>query len=159
MYAFILGFLLGIIILLWNRYRLKSDLKNLLTASPDTANLLGSLPMITLIKREILYIQQQCGQKQQELDIRQEILHLAPIGYLRVDQENQLLWCNQKAQELLHIDRWQPRQVRLLLELVRSYELDQLIQQTRQTQTPQVSEWTFYPSHYEHQNENTTSLT
>ena len=148
MYSFILGFLLGITILLWKRYRLKSELKNLLTASPDTAKLLGSLPIVTLIKREILYIQQQCDQKQQELDIRQKILGLAPIAYLRVDQENQLLWCNQKAQELLHIDRWQPGQVRLLLELVRSYELDQLIEKTRQNQTPQVSEWTFYPSHY-----------
>ncbi len=154
MSAFILGFLLGIIVLLWNRYRLKSDLKNLLTASPDTANLLDSLPIITLIKREILYIQQQCEQKQQELDIRQEILNIAPIAYLRVDQENQLLWCNQKAQELLYIDRWQPGQVRLLLELVRSYELDQLIEKTRQTQTPQVSQWTFYPSHYAPQTAN-----
>jgi two-component system phosphate regulon sensor histidine kinase PhoR len=45
----------------------------------------------------------------------------------------------------LQIDRWQAGQLRLLLELVRSYELDQLIEQTRLGQTGQVKEWTFYP--------------
>jgi len=33
---------------------------------------------------------------------------------------------------------WEPRQVRLLVELVRSYELDQLIEQTREQQQPEV---------------------
>ncbi|ACB52868.1 two-component sensor histidine kinase [Crocosphaera subtropica ATCC 51142] len=148
MYSFILGFLLGIILLLWNRYRLKAQLKDVLTVSPDTEELLDALPALTLIKREIVYIQQQYDQQQQELNLKQQILDLAPIAYLRVDEENQLLWCNQQAQTLLQIDRWQPGQIRLLLELVRSYELDQLIEQTRQTQTPQVSEWTFYPPNY-----------
>ena len=46
------------IILFWNRYRLKAQLKDVLTASPDTEELLGSLPTLTLIKREIVYIQQ-----------------------------------------------------------------------------------------------------
>ncbi|MGH2416479.1 MAG: sensor histidine kinase, partial [Microcystaceae cyanobacterium] len=46
------------------------------------------------------------------------------------------------------IDRWQPGQVRLLLELVRSYELDQLIERTRHTQHSQVQEWVFHPTHY-----------
>ncbi|MGB5770803.1 MAG: PAS domain-containing sensor histidine kinase [Crocosphaera sp.] len=148
MYSFILGFLLGIALLLWNRYTLKSQLKKVLTTSPDTKDLLGALPTITLIKREILYIQQQYEQQQQQLNLRQQILDFAPIAYLRVDEENQLLWCNKKAQELLQIDRWQPQQIRLLLELVRSYELDQLIEETRQTKTPQVREWTFYPTKY-----------
>ncbi len=148
MYLFILGFLLGIIILLWNRYRLKAQLKDILTSSPDTEKLLGSLPVLTLIKREIGYIQQQYDKQLQELELKQYILEIAPIAYLRVDEENQLLWCNQQAQSLLQIDRWQPGQIRLLLELVRSYELDQLIEQTRQTQTPQVNEWTFYPVNY-----------
>jgi two-component system phosphate regulon sensor histidine kinase PhoR len=136
LYSFILGFLLGIALLLWNRYTLKSQLKKVLTTSPDTKDLLGALPTITLIKREILYIQQQYEQQQQQLNLRQQILDFAPIAYLRVDEENQLLWCNKKAQELLQIDRWQPQQIRLLLELVRSYELDQLIEETRQNQTP-----------------------
>nr|WP_232826156.1 ATP-binding protein [Cyanothece sp. BG0011] len=151
------------ILLLWNRYRLKAQLKDVLTASPDTEELLGALPALTLIKREIVYIQQRYDQQQQELNLKQHILEIAPIAYLRVDEENQLLWCNQQAQSLLQIDRWQPGQIRLLLELVRSYELDQLIEQTRQTQAPQVSEWTFYPPNYvspkaENQNYETKSL-
>ncbi len=163
MYSFILGFLLGIILLLWNRYRLKAQLKDVLTASPDTEELLGALPALTLIKREIVYIQQQYDQQQRELNLKQHILDIAPIAYLRVDEENQLLWCNRQAQTLLQIDRWQPGQVRLLLELVRSYELDQLIEQTRQSQTPQVSEWTFYPPNYvspkvKNQNDETKNL-
>ncbi|MDJ0730384.1 MAG: PAS domain-containing sensor histidine kinase [Crocosphaera sp.] len=148
MYSFIFGFLLGIIILLWNRYRLKAQLKHILTSSPDTEELLGALPILTLIKREIVYIKQQYDQQQQELNLKQQILDIAPIAYLWVDEENQLLWCNQQAQTLLQIDRWQPGQIRLFLELVRSYELDQLIEETRQTQTPQVNEWTFYPANY-----------
>jgi len=35
------------------------------------------------------------------------------------------------ARQVLGLQRWEPRQVRLLVELVRSYELDQLIEQTR----------------------------
>jgi two-component system phosphate regulon sensor histidine kinase PhoR len=68
------------------------------------------------------------------------------VGYLQVDEENQLLWCNEQAQKLLYLQRWQPGLVRLLLELVRSYELDQLIEQTRDNQQLQVREWVFHPS-------------
>ncbi len=68
-----------------------------------------------------------------------------PWGCLLVDEENQLLLCNPAAQDLLCLSRWQPGQPRLLLELVRSYELDQLIQQTRNQTTPCVTEWAFYP--------------
>ncbi|MEL4896097.1 sensor histidine kinase [Crocosphaera sp. Alani8] len=148
MQSFILGFLLGITILLWNHYRLKAQLREILTVSPDTEDLLGALPVLTLIKREIGYIKQEYHKQQEELELKQQILEIAPIAYLRVDAENQLLWCNSQAQSLLQIDRWQPEQIRLLLELVRSYELDQLIEQTRQTQTPQVNEWTFYYTNY-----------
>ncbi|MEM8780353.1 MAG: PAS domain-containing sensor histidine kinase [Cyanobacteria bacterium P01_G01_bin.49] len=133
-------------IFLWNRHVLKSQLKSVLTASPDTEDLLGSLPTISLIKREVIYLKQQYERQEAELQTRQQAIDFAPIAYLRIDEENQLLWCNQKAQELLHIDRWKPGEIRLFLELVRSYELDQLIEQTRETQTPQTVEWTFYPT-------------
>jgi two-component system phosphate regulon sensor histidine kinase PhoR len=56
-----------------------------------------------------------------------------------------LRWCNQKAQQLLNIDRWQSHQWRLVLELVRSYELDRLIENTRQQQQSLIEEWFFYP--------------
>ncbi|APB33863.1 histidine kinase [Gloeomargarita lithophora Alchichica-D10] len=74
-----------------------------------------------------------------------EMIQTLPYGCLVVDEENQLLLCNPAAQDLLCLQRWQPGQPRLLLELVRSYELDQLIERSRSQPTPCVAEWAFYP--------------
>ncbi|MCS7031863.1 MAG: ATP-binding protein [Gloeomargarita sp. SKYG116] len=76
----------------------------------------------------------------------QEIIEHLPWGCLVVDEDNQLLWCNPAARTLLGLERWRPTKPRLLLELVRSYELDQLIERTRRRQGAQVIEWDFYPS-------------
>ena len=76
------------------------------------------------------------------------LLQQAPVGYLEVDDENQLLWLNVLAGEMLGISpinlstasaAGQSR--RLLLELVRSFELDQLIEKTRQAQQPCQQDW------------------
>ncbi|MCS6782603.1 MAG: HAMP domain-containing sensor histidine kinase [Gloeomargarita sp. SKYBB_i_bin120] len=75
-----------------------------------------------------------------------EILHQLPWGCLVVDEDNQLLWCNPAAQALLRLRPWRPGQPRLLLELVRSYELDQLIERARNQAGVQTMEWTFYPA-------------
>ncbi|MGB3653656.1 MAG: ATP-binding protein [Rivularia sp. (in: cyanobacteria)] len=88
--------------------------------------------------------QQQC--LEQELLSLQNVLELAPLGYLQVDEENQLLWCNKSACEILSLQKWQPGQVRLLLEVVRSYELDRLIEKTRDRHSSQQREWVFHPS-------------
>ena len=73
----------------------------------------------------------------------------APLGYLIIDEKNQLLSCNQLAKELLGITTWQregPR--RTLLEYARSYDLDQLITRTREEEAPQKADWssTWVPS-------------
>jgi two-component system phosphate regulon sensor histidine kinase PhoR len=47
---------------------------------------------------------------------------------------------------MLSLQKWQPGQVRLLLELVRSYELDRLIEKTRDRNSSQEKEWVFHPS-------------
>jgi len=104
------------------------------------------LPLIPGLRQEIKLLRQQRQDLQQSLQSYQDVLEFAPVGYLQVDEENQLLWCNQQAQEILYLQRWQPGQVRLLLELVRSYELDHLIEQTRDWQKPQTKEWVFHPS-------------
>ena len=73
------------------------------------------------------------------------LLQQAPVGYLEVDEENQLLWSNTLACQMLGIapDKTDnPTLPRLLLELVRSYELDQLIENTRQTRAPGQTDWT-----------------
>jgi two-component system, OmpR family, phosphate regulon sensor histidine kinase PhoR len=58
------------------------------------------------------------------------------------------LGCNQMAKELLRINSQRSQRVRLLLELVRSYDLDQLIELTRNTQSSQTKEWIFYFTRY-----------
>lgn len=73
------------------------------------------------------------------------LLHRAPIGYIQVDEENQLMWCNGTASRLLGItygNQEPSNNPRLLLEWVRSYELDHLIEQTRHSQTPHQEDWT-----------------
>ncbi|MEM0981765.1 MAG: PAS domain-containing sensor histidine kinase, partial [Cyanobacteria bacterium P01_H01_bin.58] len=80
----------------------------------------------------------------QPQQLKETLLSQAPIAYLEVDDENQLLWSNQLACQILGIpseDTYNPATPRLLLELVRSYELDQLIEKTRQTQTLFVKDW------------------
>ncbi|MGK7871788.1 MAG: sensor histidine kinase [Xenococcaceae cyanobacterium] len=146
--AFILGVTLGIGIYFWKQYQFRRQLRRMLNSLSPNTDQVKSLSIISIVRREINRLNQQRQQLEEELQTWQELLEVAPIGYLRVDEENQLLWCNQQARQLLNIDRWQPEQVRLLLELVRSYELDQLIEQTRHSQQPQVQEWVFYAANY-----------
>lgn len=158
--AFILGALLGIGLAYWERCRFNRHLKRMLSSLSDSSDLLTSLPVQSLIRRELSYLYQQRQQLQKTIDDQKVIFDLAPIGYLQVDGDNQLLWCNEQARHLLRIDRWQPGHIRLLLELVRSYELDQLIEQTRSSQSDQIREWTFYPRQYathSHVEESTTT--
>ena len=142
--TFITGLTLGLLISYCQKRssqkKLRQLLKELSNQYPDNV----SLPLSHRLRREILRIQGHANQLQNQLDVWRHMLDVAPIGYIQVDEENQLLWCNQQARQLLQIDRWQPGQVRLLLELVRSYELDQLIEQTRRTQQPQIQEWVFH---------------
>ncbi|MBD2179721.1 histidine kinase [Planktothrix sp. FACHB-1355] len=106
-----------------------------------------ALPLISRLRRGILLADRYRQNLEIELETWQEFLQVAPCGFLIVDEENQLLWCNEQARQLLNLDRWEPGQIRLLLELVRSYELDQLIEQTRQRQQPCQQEWVFHPTY------------
>lgn len=84
---------------------------------------------------------------QQQLQQSRYLLQNAPIGYIQVDEESQLVWCNARARKLLGLTEADTAAVetpRLLLEWVRSYELDQLIDQTRQTQTAQQQDWVLH---------------
>jgi two-component system, OmpR family, phosphate regulon sensor histidine kinase PhoR len=92
-----------------------------------------SLPIVSKLRRRAMIIQQQQQQLQQKLFSWQSLLQAAPIGYLQLDAENQVLWCNQAAQSLLQIKNWDAGKARLLLELVRSYELDRFVEKVRST--------------------------
>ncbi|ALB39272.1 histidine kinase [Anabaena sp. WA102] len=149
---FFLGFFLGLVVGLgfwvWQQVHLNWYLERLLqplnSRSHETNNI--KLLLRPRLRQDISIVNKQRQDLQQSLSIYQELLDFVPLGYLQVDEENQLLWCNQQAREILYLQRWQPGQVRLLLELVRSYELDQLIEQTRDWQKPQVQEWVFHPA-------------
>jgi two-component system, OmpR family, phosphate regulon sensor histidine kinase PhoR len=90
-----------------------------------------SLPIVSQLRRRAIISQKQQAQLQQQLFGWQSLLQEAPIGYLQLDADNQVLWCNQTAQHLLQINKWDAGKTSLLLELVRSYELDRFIDRIR----------------------------
>lgn len=144
MVPFLLGLAVAIGFWFWQQIRFKRKLRHLLETF-GTEDSEVSLPLIPRLRREIALQNQRQQQLLSQLQTWEALLESAPIGYLQVDEENQLLWCNQKAKQLLGLQKWKPGQVRLLLELVRSYELDRLIEQTRDFQAPQVQEWLHHP--------------
>ncbi len=143
--GFFLGLAVGIGIWIWQQVQLRHYLGRVLQPLSSGSSKLVLL-LIPRLQREIATVKQQREDLQQSLQTYEELLDFAPLGYLQVDEENQLLWCNQQAREILYLQRWQAGQVRLLLELVRSYELDHLIEQTRDWQQPQKKDWVFHPS-------------
>jgi two-component system, OmpR family, phosphate regulon sensor histidine kinase PhoR len=145
---FFLGLTVGISIGVWQQYLFKQQLRRTLSAFSADSDLTVSLPLNTLIRRELSNLDRQRQKLEKRQKTWQELIEIAPIGYLQVDDENQLLGCNQLARQLLKIDSWRLGKARLLLELVRSYELDRLIEKTRNSQKAQVEEWTFYFTRY-----------
>ncbi len=142
---FLLGLSLGLGFYFWQHRRHQQQLDKILGAlHKDSSNV--SLNIISRLRRGVVLANQRQEQLEKELEIWQQLLQVAPLGYLQVDEENQLLWCNEQAQQVLQIDRWEPGRLRLLLELVRSYELDQLIEATRRQQQSMEEEWVFHPT-------------
>lgn len=144
--GFLLGLAVGIGFWIWQQVQLNLYLTQVTQPTHRTSKMKVALPLLPHLRRKIAILKQHRQDLQQSLQTYQDLLDIAPVGYLQVDEENQLLWCNQLAREILYLQRWQPGQVRLLLELVRSYELDRLIEQTRDRQKPQTKEWVFHPS-------------
>jgi two-component system phosphate regulon sensor histidine kinase PhoR len=143
--AFLVGLAIGLAIWGWQKIRFDKRLTDLSRdLKPDAASI-PSFTSISQLSLAIAYQQQIRDHLEQELDIYKQIFYLAPIGYLQVDDENRLLWCNPQARELLGITHAQIQQPRLLLEFVRSYDLDQLVEQTRCTGQPCQADWMFYP--------------
>jgi two-component system, OmpR family, phosphate regulon sensor histidine kinase PhoR len=130
---------------LWRELSMRRQLRQVLVVMENSqAREDVSLPMVSQLRRQASIVRHQQQQLAEELFSWQSLLQAAPIGYLQLDAENQVLWCNQIARELLHINKWEQGQARLLLELVRSYELDRTIEKTRSTQLPKKLTWQFY---------------
>lgn len=143
--VFLLGLAVGLSLSLIQRLWLNRHYKSLLRTLPDEG-LGDSLPALVRLRRAIAVANQNQNHLEQQLETWQQILQVAPVGYLQVDEENQLLWCNQQARQLLSIQNWEPERSRLLLKVVRSYELDYLIEQTRTKAQPSQREWVFHPA-------------
>lgn len=142
MLEFIGGLSIGLVTLFVYRRRDTAKLKRLL------ARLEGSQPLPNMgydaqLASAIATRQAQSDTLGEQLQDLRSVLKNAPLGYLQVDEENRLLWCNQKAQDFLDIEQGDYAQPRLLLAIVRSYELDQLVDRTRKRQTLCKSDWTF----------------
>jgi two-component system, OmpR family, phosphate regulon sensor histidine kinase PhoR len=92
--------------------------------------------------------QQQQQQQQAAITAWKNVIHQGPLGYLLIDEDNQLVDFNSQALSLLNIqldEDYQATTPRLLLELVRSYDLDQLIEQARDRQQVGQKDWPLYP--------------
>ena len=142
--GFLLGLLVGVAGLLWQRLRTRSQFLRIL----DEISPGGSASSLSLPSQLLAAIATQ-KKRHQRLQSRiqryQFMLASAPVAFLHVDDENRLVWCNPLAQKLFNISQSHYPEPRLLLELVRSYELDELIEQVRQHRHPQDQVWTFYP--------------
>ncbi len=108
---------------------------------------------ISYVLREVTKRQQQ---QQADMLAWKSLIDQGPMGYLCVDEDNQLLDCNAQALRLLNIQidqqQYHATGPRLLLELVRSYELDELIEQARDQQQCCQKEWRLYPVSIEFEN-------
>lgn len=142
--ALIIGLCLGISYSFWKIRQYQLQLEPIKASISEN---LRDLPLIERVSQSFILANKQSQQLERQLQIWQDSIELAPIGYLLLDEENQLLWCNYFARNLLKIDRWEKGKIRLLLELVRSYQLDRLIEETRQTQKSLIKEWLFYPNY------------
>ncbi len=143
----ILGFLVGLsggFVISWLHHQdFMARMRRMLRLFPPQLQEPSTLSPASRLRRAIqLTLADHEAQSAQVAEL-QVILGTAPLGYLQVNGADQLHWCNDYAREVLKIDRWRPGQPRLLLELVRSYELDQLIALTRGTGQPQSKRWVY----------------
>ncbi|MBD2394793.1 HAMP domain-containing histidine kinase [Cyanobacterium aponinum FACHB-4101] len=145
MINFLLGLAIGLVIYFWNAYRANCQLKEILYSLSEFDSV-KSLSKIAQVRRGVNLLNNKFYYTQLELDVHHELIGKNPLGYLRIDANNCLIECNEEAKKILYIQRWNPQILRLFLELVRSYELDQLIQQTRKTQKRLTIEWQFFPT-------------
>ncbi len=121
----------------------KTENQALLVDSRSTS----SRPVLSQLRRSAVRINIQLQEKEEELKSWQALCQAAPIGYMQLDANNQIFWCNTQAQQLLHLTNWPLDKPPVLLAVVRSFELDQLISQTRKTQIGSELEWQLYPNY------------
>ena len=143
MLNFFFGLGVGLLFFAWRSYSVDRRLNEILYSLSDIESIDG-LNKFSQLRRKVNRLNNSFYYSKLELKLYQELIECLPLGYLRISRDNYLIECNPEAQKLLQIERWEPNSLRFFLELVRSYELDQLIQQTRKTQKTLTIEWSFF---------------
>lgn len=131
------GLLLGLMVWFWQWQQGRHALETLL--EQYAARPFKSSPwqrLRTLLSQQ-LQEQERCRQKMLRC---QTLLEYVPIAYLEVDEANCVVCCNEAARSLFGCAHPQGR---LFLEVVRSYELDCLIEEVRQEETMREQEWLY----------------
>ena len=142
MIGFVFGLIVGLVLVSVYRRRYDARLKQLLSRLEDKRPL-PDLGYEAQLASAIADRQARADELSEQLRDFRELLKNAPTGYLEVDEENRLLWCNQQARSLLDIQQADYAEPRLLLAVVRSYELDQLVERTRKSGEKCEARWTF----------------
>ena len=145
MLYFFLGLVIGLSFLAWKSYQVNLQLNEILHSLSQIEQV-NSFSKIAQVRRKVNRLNHNFYYTQLELNLYRQLIENLPLGYLRISKNNYLIECNSEAKKLLNIKRWEAQSLRFFLELVRSYELDQLIQQTRKTQKKLVIEWQFFPT-------------
>jgi two-component system, OmpR family, phosphate regulon sensor histidine kinase PhoR len=150
LFSFLVGLAIGGLVLWVYRQRLRRQLDAMASPALRTPARMPRFSVSSRLVQALDELQQQSQQQQAAIAAWQNVIHQGPLGYLLIDQDNQLVDFNPQALALLNIqidvpDYYQAASPRLLLELVRSYELDQLIEQTRDRQQVGQKDWPLYP--------------
>ena len=152
-WGFVGGLSVGLGLWYWSSVRSQRQLGRLVRLFPSQSYN-ATTPLQVRLRKAVQFQQQSEQSLHQRLSVWQTILQSAPVGYLEVDEENHVYWHNAKAAVLLNIEPHRDGSTlkqRSLLQMVRSYELDQLIESVRQYQTPQCQEWTLHALHAQQQ--------
>ncbi len=144
LFSFLLGLAIGGLLLLSDRQRLRQQWAAIVPHDPP-----NTLRRRSRFAHVLGVVQSDRQQQQAAIAAWKTVITQGPMGYLRIDADNQLVDFNPLALELLQIQidlpEYQAAGPRLLLELIRSAELDQLIEQTRDRQQRCQKDWPLYP--------------
>ena len=102
--SFIAGLMVGLTVLIFDRRRNDTKLKRLLGRLEDR-ELVPTIGYDAQLASAIGEQQAQIEALNEQIKNLRHLLQSAPVGYLQVDEESRLLWCNQRAQEFLDIDQ------------------------------------------------------
>ncbi|WP_299415645.1 HAMP domain-containing sensor histidine kinase [Acaryochloris sp. IP29b_bin.148] len=145
--GFLAGLGIGLGLLAWSARQFNYRLEQIIRTLPRDyyQSTLSPLSRLTQLTHQL---QEELQHHEQERLGWQDILYRSPIGYLQVNDADNLYWINQQACNLLKLrfQSWEALPNRLLLEVVRSIELDQLINQVRTGQQGQKIDWTMHLS-------------